>query len=141
MPNENAEASHETWAGGVDDHLDALSEDLVQVKTQMTEIGVVKRMMGALLPTTAIAAIGFVLTAYVAFDRLDRAQEELRHHREQPVLQAHPDLGEHLGELRETNQRILTTVESMQREAARRDADMQSRFDRLETRIDRTDHP
>lgn len=127
---------HEAWCGSVDSHLDRLSEDVAGLQVQVAEIGVVKRMTQGILPTMVIAAFGFVVTAYVAFDRLNRAQNDLDQHTHSSAFQAHPDLVQQVGPVRETQERILATMESMQRESARRDQEIQARLDRMEGRLD-----
>lgn len=130
------EERHEAWCGTVDAHLDQLSEDVTQLRESVAEISVVKRLTGGILPTMVVAALGFVVTAYVAFDRLGRAQQDLQQHENAPAMQAHPGLAEQVNPVRETQERILATVEAMQRDQARRDTEIQTRLDRMEARLD-----
>ena len=136
-----SEERHEKWCASVDTHLDRLSDDVGELQKQGVELTTIKRMTGAMLPMMVVAAVGFVVTAYVAFDRLSRAQSELSEHVEASPLHAHPDLAEVVGPVRETQERILATIESVQREAARRDSEIQSRLDRMEARLDSSQRP
>jgi len=136
MAELTTEERHEAWCGSVDGHLDRLSADVAGLSSSVGEISTIKRLTAGILPTMVIAALGFVVTAYVAFDRLGRAQNDLDGHTHAAAIQAHPDIVTTVAPVRETQERILATVEAMQREAGRRDQEIQARLDRMETRLD-----
>jgi len=138
MSDLSPEERHQVWCVSVDTHLDRLSDDVGELQKQGVELTTIKRMTGAMLPMMVAAAVGFIVTAYVAFDHLNRAESDLNAHRTASPIHAHPDLVDLVSPVRETQERILATVESVQREAIARDRQIQSRLDRLESRLDET---
>lgn len=130
-PSEMVDARQ--WRTNVDDRLSGLE---AKVDTMSTRIGTVSKLVGPLVPIGIVAALGFIVTAYVAFARMDDARAELHQHEQTDITQAHPGSAEALTKIREEQARQRQEVEQFLQEQRRRDDQNDARQQRIEQRLE-----
>lgn len=101
---------------------------LEQVKSA---VGTTKAIVGPLVPISIISALGFVITAYVAFARMEDARAETREHETADIILAHPGASTALTQIREEQVAQRTTLEAFIAEQRRRDDEARQREESL----------
>jgi ABC-type nickel/cobalt efflux system permease component RcnA len=115
--------------------IDALADKFDQLQSQVAEIHTVRKLFSWAVPTFAMAAISFIITAAVGLYKIEQTMQDMDEHRRQSAMTAHPGTSDAMWGVRADLQHTRDQMESEAREHAIRDGLVEQRLGRIENQI------
>ena len=114
---------------------DSVTERLERLHEQVNEIHTVRKLVAWAVPTIITGTLTFIVTAFVAFYRLQALSTDFDLHAAAPATVAHPGTAESLWEVKRDVAAMQSTALSMQRELECRLISLCQKMPRLPTSL------